>query len=212
MQFDLKKYWIHVLVVVSIINVALFVVLFIRTDQLEKEHISIQSIEKSMNELLDERFEQEHESNQVGALNFEQELDQLKEDFALMSNYDMGDINARLSRLEIIGNIWTESEINQKEVKIVYGKVVNKDYYQQLKAGVPIVAEGSDEEITYQLSDDYQSYAVGQYGLVSLGQHSSASDENEKFIQSVVLDDDFECTYIIINDEIKYIIMGSFPE
>ena len=36
-----------------------------------------------------------------------------------MSNYDMGDINARLSRLEIIENIWTESEINQKEVKIV---------------------------------------------------------------------------------------------
>jgi hypothetical protein len=158
-----------------------------------------------MNALLDERFEQELASNQSGALNFEQELDQLKEDFALMSNYDMGDINARLSRLEIIGNIWTESEINQKEVKIVYGKVINKDYYQQLKAGVPIIAKGSNEEITYQLSDDYQSYAVGQYRLVM-------AFYNERFVQSVVLDDDFDCTFVLINDEIKYIIMGSFLE
>ena len=49
MQFDLKKYWTYVLAVVLIVNVALFVILFIRADQLEKDQLRIKSIEKSIN-------------------------------------------------------------------------------------------------------------------------------------------------------------------
>lgn len=206
MRFDFKKHLIQILVVLCIANFALFIVLFIKIDQVEKERIDLHSFDERMSALLDEKYEQRERSNSPDSdLNVEQELEQLKMDLASISVYDLGDINARLSRLEIIGDIWTESVINQNEVKLIYGKVVSKDYFQQLKTGVPIIAKGSDEAITYQLRDDFQSYAVGQYGLVM-------EFYNERFVQSVVLNDDFDCTYVLVNDEIKYIIMGAFPE
>lgn len=196
MENGFKKHFIRILVVVSVVNLALIVILIMKIDQLEKEKLSNQSF----NQIL----EKEQQSAQSSYSSFDQEIEQLKVDLATYSTYDLGDINGRLTKLEIIGNTWLESNANEHEVKIVYGKVTGKDYYQELESGVPIVSKGSDEEVSYQLHHDYKTYAMGQFGFVLA--------DNEEFVQSVVLNDDFECTYILINNKIKYIIMGSFTE
>lgn len=182
MRDDFKRHLIRILVIVSSVNLVLFAILIVKINQLENEQ----------------------QINQSRFSNYEQDMEKIKVDLATLSTYDLGDIEARLTKLEIIGNVWLESIANNSEVKIVHGKVISKDYYQELESGVPILEKSTDEDVTYQLKNDFKSYAMGQFGFVLV--------ENEEFVQSVVLDDDFECTYILVNDEIKYIIMGSFTE
>ncbi len=117
-----------------------------------------------------------------------------------LDQFELGSLNERLTRQEIMNNIWKESIINHQDARILIGKVVTNDDFSELQKSTPILINETNLVESYPLHSDIESYSIDLYGVVKT--------DNQKFMQQVLQNDKQSCTFVIIGNEIRYILMG----